>query len=255
MEWLAFALVLGGGGGAGAYGAQRIRAARADRRTRAAELEGVRGLADEDVTVFGEQLQRLGVEVSGLDLDDDTRRDYQIALDAYERAKWDAPRLGDIEQISSLIDTLTTGRYALACVRARIAGGPVPELRVPCFFNPQHGPSIRQVMWTSARHGTRQVPACGLCAARVAAHEKPEVRMVRIGSRTVPYWEAGAAFEPYSRGYFPADAIGVASVAWMFADPEMGGGYGFGAGFDGHDSFNGGGFDGGGFDGGGGGGD
>lgn len=227
MEWLLLALAAGGG--AGAYGAQRIRAARADLRVRAEELEGVRRLADEDVTVYGEQLQRLGQEVADRDLDDDTRRDYQAALDAYERAKWDAPRLDDIEQISSLVDTLATGRYALACVRARIAGEPVPELRVPCFFNPQHGPSARQVMWTSSRHGTRQVPACRLCAARVAAHEKPEVRTVRIGSRTVPYWEAGAAFLPYSRGYFPADAAGVASVAWIFAAPDFHGG-GFGGG-------------------------
>ncbi len=161
------------GGGAGAYGAQRIRAARADRRERAVELEGVRRLADEDVTVYGEQLQRLGDEVTGRELDEDTRRDYQTALDAYERAKWDAPRLQQIDEISNLVDTLASGRYALACVRARIAGGPVPELRVPCFFNPQHGPSAREVMWTSTRHGTRRVPACRLCATRVAAHEKP----------------------------------------------------------------------------------
>lgn len=225
-------LVLAAGGAAGAYGAQRIRAARADRRVRAEELDGVRRLADEDVTVYGEQLQRLGEDVSGRELDPDTRHDYQTALDAYERAKWDAPRLQQIEEISSLIDTLATGRYALACVRARIAGEPPPELRVPCFFNPQHGPSAREVMWTSTRHGTRRVPACRLCATRVAAHEKPEVRTVRIGSRTVPYWEAGAAFQPYSRGYFPADLAGVSSVAWMFAVPELGG-HGFGGG--GHD--------------------
>lgn len=238
------------GGGAGAYGAQRIRAARADRRERAEQLDGVRRLADEDVTVYGEQLQRLGDEVADHELDADTRRDYQTALDAYERAKWDAPRLHQIEEISSLVDTLATGRHALACVRARIAGESVPELRVPCFFNPQHGPSAREVMWTSTRHGTRRVPACRLCAARVAAHEKPEVRTVRIGSRTVPYWEAGAAFQPYSRGYFPADVAGVASVAWLFAIPDPGW-YGFGG--VGQDPGSFGGFDGGGFDGGGGG--
>lgn len=251
MEWLLLALVTGGG--AGAYGAQRIRASRVDRRQRAEELEGVRRLADEDVTVFGEQLQRLGDDVAERELDTDTRHDYQTALDAYERAKWGAPRLQQIEEISSLIDTLATGRYALACVRARMVGEPIPELRVPCFFNPQHGPSAREVMWTSTRSGTRRVPACRLCAARVAAHEKPEVRTVRIGSRTVPYWEAGAAFQPYSRGYFPADGVGVSGVAWLFVDPEVGG-YGFGGtipgisgGFDGFDT--------GGFDGGGGGGD
>ena len=66
----------------------------------------------------------------------------------------------DVDEISSLVDTLATGRYSMVCVRARLAGEPVPELRVPCFFNPQHGPSARDVMWTSPRTGTRTVPAC-----------------------------------------------------------------------------------------------
>ena len=50
------------------------------------------------------------------------------------------------------------------------------------------------------------------CATQLAAREKPEVRTVRIGSRTVPYWEAGASLQPYSRGYFPADAAGRAAL-------------------------------------------
>ena len=248
MEWF---LVLLAAGGGGTYLGRKVIATRADRRERAEELEAVRRLADEDVTVFGEQLQHLGDDVAGRDLDTDTRRDYQTALDAHERAKWDAPRLRDIEEISSLVDTLATGRYALACVKARAAGEPVPELRVPCFFNPQHGPSAHDVMWTSSRHGTRRVPSCRMCAARVKAHEKPEVRTVRIGSRTVPYWEAGAAFDPYSRGYFPAENVAAASMAWVWMANEVGGIYHDHGG--GHDSGGGGfGFDGGGFDGGGG---
>ena len=254
MEWLLLAAAAAAAGGAGAYGARRVRAVRDERRRRAARLEQVRRIADEDVTVFGEQLQRLGDAVADRTLDGDSHVDYQTALDAYERAKWDAPRMEHPDEISSLVDTLATGRYAMACVRARLAGEPVPELRVPCFFNPQHGPSAQDVRWSTPFHGTRRVPACTRCTTQLAAREKPEVLTVRIGSRAVPYWEAGATFHPYSRGYFPADAgaSGVA-MAWVYTAPEPapvhhgdhGSGYGGDSGFGGFDG-GGGGFDGGG---------
>ena len=244
-------LAVAAAGGAGAYAARRVFAMRADHRSRMAEVEQVRRIADEDVTVFGEQLQRLGDAVADRPLDEGTRTDYQTALDAYERAKWDAPRMQHVDEISSLVDTLASGRYAMACVQARLAGEPVPELRVPCFFNPQHGPSARDVMWTSPRHGTRRVPACMRCTTQLAAREKPEVRKVQIGSRSVPYWEAGATLHPYSQGYFPADAAAAGyAMAWIYTAPDLGqGSYGDHGGHGGDHGF--GGYEGGGFDGGG----
>jgi hypothetical protein len=215
------------------------------RRTQAEELEGVRRLADEDVTYLGEQLQRLDAEVAGHQLDEATRIDYQKALDAYEHAQRAVPRITSADEISKITDTLSSGRYALACVQARVAGRPVPELRVPCFFNPQHGPSVRDVYFTPAGQGTRTVPACAQDAARVANHEDPEVRKVRIGSRTVPYWAAGNAYLPYTEGYFASSAI----VMYALTTPTVWTDFSaFGGG-----GFDGGGFDGGGFDGGGGG--
>jgi hypothetical protein len=216
MEWLLLLLV----GGGGAWGVRRIRASRAVGRDRLEELEGVRRLADEDVTVFGEQLRRLDTQVGERDLDEDGRADYQRALDAYESAQRAVPRMRDSDEVSSIVDTLATGRYALACVQARVAGEDLPELRSPCFFNPQHGPSVSDVVWTTSRYGTRTVPACRQDAARLAAREQPELRTVTIGSRTVPYWEAGAAFLPYSRGYFAAaTAVGMRGVTvdWAYA--------------------------------------
>ena len=73
---------------------------------------------------------------------------------------------------------------------------------------------------------TRVVPACAQDAARLAARERPDVRTVTIGSRTVPYWDAGAAYRPYSRGNFPADvdvregtlAIDVSAGSETFSD-------------------------------------
>ena len=250
MEWLLVLLVAGGGG----FVAQRWRRQQDARHTRDEELEGVRRLADEDVTYLGEQLQRLDREVHGHDLDEETRVAYQAALDAYESAQRAVPRIRRAEEVSTVTDTLSSGRYALACVQARVAGRPVPEQRVACFFNPQHGPSVAEVLWTPPGRGTRRVPACAQDAARLAADEVPEVRTVRIGSRTVPYWAAGTAFLPYTEGYF-ASAVAltwayqpapVLDVGWS---GDLGGGHGGGGGHDG-------GFDvGGGFGDGGGGGD
>jgi uncharacterized membrane protein YgcG len=223
------------------------------RRNEHEELDGVRRLADEDVTVLGEQLQRLDGQVEGHDLDAATRLDYQTALDAYETAQRSVSGIRGADEISKITDTLSAGRYALACVQARVDGSPLPESRVPCFFNPQHGPSSTTVLWTQPGHGTRTVPACAQDAARVANHEAPEVRKVRIGSRTVPYWEAGAAFLPYGEGYF----AGAAALAWAFQPPatfDIGGWHGGGHGGGGYDAggYDGGGHDGGGYDGGGG---
>jgi len=246
MEVLLALLAGGGAVAAGRYLWDRRRRRHED----LAELDGVRALADEDVTLLGEELQALDAEVHLLD--QDGRRDYQRALDAYESAQRLVPHLARADEVSKVTDTLSTGRYAMACVRSRIAGEPVPELRVPCFFNPQHGPSVRDVRFTPRGRGTRMVPACAQDAARVESGHPPEVRTVHIGSRTVPYWEAGTAYLPYGEGYFVTGALhGAYAMDWAFSVPvvvppaDAGG-----AGHAGHDGSFGGGFDGGGFDGG-----
>ncbi len=234
MEWL---ILLVAGGGAALAG-RRLRGHRRAQRAHAAELDQVKRFADEDVTLLGEQLQRLDAQVVGRPLDDAARVDYQRALDAYESAQRAVAAITDVEEISKISDTLSSGRYAMVCVQARVAGAPVPEYRVPCFFNPQHGPSVQDVMWTPPGRGTRTVPACAQDAARVAAHEKPDVRYVQVGTRRVPYWEAGQAYAPYGRGYFVGDSsAGAFFAASAFDTPPMVSDYG---GFDG-DGFHGGG--------------
>lgn len=218
MELLLF---LAGGGAV--VLAERFRRRRLDGETARADLETVRTLADEDVTLLGEELHRLDQRLAGSKLDDDARLDYQKALDAYEAAGRTVRRLRSADEVSLVADTLATGRHALACVRARVAGLPVPEVRPPCFFNPQHGPSVREVLWTQTGRGTRMVPACSQDAARVASKERPDVRYVMIGSRKVPYWEAGAAFAPYVSGYHVATPAYVFDVysATFGADPGL----------------------------------
>jgi hypothetical protein len=239
MEWLLILLVAGGG----AFAAKRWRDTAQRRRSTNEELEGVRRLADEDVTFFGEQLQGLGREVEGRELDEETRADYQAALDSYESAKRTVPDIRKADEISKITDTLSTGRYALACVRARVDGKPLPELKVACFFNPQHGPAEAEVLWTRPGHGTRRVPACSQDAARVADRREPEIRMVKIGARTMPYWAAGAAYQPYTSGYFAT----AAALTWAYQGQayDPGGPSDFGVGgFHGSGTFDGGGYDG-----------
>ena len=243
MEWLLLLLVAGGGG----LAARRVLGRRSQHREEEEELDGIRQLADEDVTYLGEQLQRLDAQVQGHPLDPDAQVDYQAALDAYETARREVPRIRKAEDVSTVTDTLSAGRYALACVQARVAGAPLPEVRVPCFFNPQHGPSVVNVTWTQPGRGTRSVPACAQDAARVADHEAPEIRKVPMGSRKVPYWEAGAAYQPYAEGYFAGSVV----MMWAFQPPAAWGGGGASGSFDGS-GFGGGDYGGGGYDGGGG---
>ena len=81
MEWLIIAALAAGGG---VLGGRTWRGRRRERELaleHTEELEAVRSLADEDVTVLGEQLQRLDAQVAG-PLDEAARLDYQAALDA-----------------------------------------------------------------------------------------------------------------------------------------------------------------------------
>jgi hypothetical protein len=136
-------------------------------------------------------------------------------MDAYGSAQRAAGRITEADQISKVTDTLSSGQYALACVQARVAGRPRPRLRVPCFFNPQHGPSVMDMAYNPPGHGTRNVPACAMDVARLRAGEKPDVRIVETGGWRVPYFEAGPAFAPYGQGYF----MGEIAAATLFVIP------------------------------------
>ncbi len=226
-------------------------------------LAQVKQTADEDITVFGEELQRLDLEVTGNVLDETTRADYQRALDAYEAAKSSIDMVSTPEDIKNVTAILEDGRYAVACVRARLAGEPLPQRRPPCFFNPQHGPSTTQVDWAPPGGIPREVPACAADAERVLAGAEPDSRQVMIGSRRVPYWQGGPAYQPMMAGYFggfagsgllPGFLVGMVTMDLLtpnftseMADPFNTGDTG---GFE-QGGGDGGGFDGGGFDGGG----
>jgi hypothetical protein len=166
------------------------------------QLSTSRRAADEDVTKFGEELQRLDSDVAGHKLDEPMQQDYQRALDAYDNAKMSLDAVTRPEEIRHVTEILEDGRYAVACVKARIAGKPLPAKRPPCFFNPAHGPSSRDVEWAPPGGVARSVPACPADAERVLAGADPYIRTVQVGAQRVPYWEGGQAYAPWAQGYY-----------------------------------------------------
>jgi hypothetical protein len=174
---------------------------------KAADLAAVKKTADEDVTRYGEEVTRLDTEVIGHDLDDAGRQDYERALDCYEQAKAAVDAVREPDQIKHVTEVLEDGRYAVACVKARIAGEPLPVRRPPCFFNPAHGPSVMNIEWAPAGGQKRDVPVCAADAERVEAGAEPDIRTVMNGPQRVPYWQGGPAYSPWAQGYFGSYAM------------------------------------------------
>ena len=166
------------------------------------QLSTSKRAADEDVTKFGEELQRLDIDVAGHPLDEPMQQDYQRALDAYENAKMSLDAVPQPDEIRHVTEILEDGRYAIACVKARVAGQPLPAKRPPCFFNPAHGPSSQDVDWAPPGGVPAAVPACPADAERVLAGADPYIRTVQVGAQRVPYWEGGQAYAPWAQGYY-----------------------------------------------------
>ncbi|MFD9594808.1 hypothetical protein ACFWA9_18930 [Kitasatospora sp. NPDC059973] len=231
---------------------------------RRAELAQLRRVVDEDITAFGEELDRLDFSPGAPDADDVQRADYTHALDSYERAKRSMDEAKGPEDVKPVTEALEDGRFALATLDARRAKRPLPERRPPCFFDPRHGPSVRDADWAPAGGAARTVPVCRADAERLATGQDPEVRTVPTEHGPQPYWNAGPAYGPWAGGYFggfggggllPGLLVGT-MLGSMMSSPAYGAGYDGGSGYEGGDfsgaDFDSGDFDGG-FDGGGGG--
>jgi hypothetical protein len=190
-----------------------------------AELEPVKKFAFEDITALGTELQDLDLELAGRDLDAGANADYQRALDAYEAAKTAGDAISRPEDLKHVAEILEDGRYAIASVRARVHGEPLPTRRPPCFFDPRHGLSVEDVPYAPPGGAVRDVPACALDAQRVRVGAEPDIRKVMVGSQRVPYWQGGPAYQPYATGYFGRTGV----MDMMFMGMMFGGLGGFDA--------------------------
>lgn len=231
-----------GGGGAGIFGLvllgglvlgglALLRGSRRRSKAVAVDFAGARTAAEEDVTQLGEDVTRLDLDVDSPTVDDAERGDYSRALDSYDRAKAALAAARSPQDLQAVSAALEDGRYAMECVRARLAGKPVPERRPPCFFNPQHGPSSRDVEWSPDGGAPRSVPACEADAERVEQGLVPQSREVMVGGQRQPYWNAGPAYAPWAGGYYAGYGGGMGGgglLPGLLIGTMLGGGGGFG---------------------------
>ncbi|MEV6050600.1 hypothetical protein [Streptomyces sp. NPDC052107] len=220
-------------GGAGAYALVRRSRRRRAEEQRAA-LDRLRVVVDEDITAFGEELDRLDFQPAEPGADDAMRADYEHALDAYETAKQRMAAASRPEDVRTVTEALEDGRFSLARLAARREGRPLPERRPPCFFDPRHGPSVTDATWTPPGGAPRQVPVCAADATRLADGRDPVIREVDTDYGRRPYWDAGPAYGPWAGGYFgggilPGLLVGTL-LGSMMATPSYAADYGTGYG-------------------------
>jgi hypothetical protein len=240
------------GGGAMVMGRRRRRAAEA------AELAELKDNVRDDLVALGDDIRALDLDMEMPSTPEAAKADYARAVDAYDKADslWElARRPEDFEPVGALLEE---GRYAMTSAKARVAGEPVPERTAPCFFDPRHGPSSRDVEWAPYGGAPRLVPACEADAQRVERGEDPESREVMVGGQRVPYWNAGPMYAPFAGGFFAGGLfpglfvgtlLGGAFGGWGAPwGGEPGGGGDFGGGDFGGGDFGGGDFGGGGGD-------
>jgi hypothetical protein len=246
--------LLGAGGAAVLVGRRRRRA------RDAVEFEEAKRNARDDLVALGDDIRALDLDVQMPGVDPEAKADYDHAVTRYTEAEEQWERARSPRDLAPVGAALEEGRWAMTSAKARFKGETPPERRPPCFFDPRHGPSSRDVMWSPPYGEERAVPACEADAQRVERGDEPQAREVTWGGQRVPYWNAGPAYGPFAGGYFggfgggllPGILIGsllgdATSPAWGGWDDGGGGGGGdFGGGGFGGGDFGGGDFGGGG---------
>ncbi|MGP4004805.1 hypothetical protein, partial [Streptomyces sp. 8N706] len=197
---ITFGVLLLAVGGSVLLVSRRGKRRRTEREQR--QLAALRPVVDEDITAFGEELERIDFDPSAPTTDDAMREDYGRALDSYERAKASMEGARRPDDVRGVTQAIEDGRFSLTTLEARRSGQPLPERRPPCFFDPRHGPSVEDVQWAPEGAGERSVPVCAADAARLADGEEPMGRTVQTASGRRPYWEAGPVYGPWAYGYY-----------------------------------------------------
>ena len=186
------------GGGAVAISRGRRAAARAG----SSASQEVHDTVRDDVVELGDEIRALDLDVQMPGAPEEAKTDYETALGAYERASAAVDRARSPQELEPVGAAVEEGRYAMASARARLEGKEPPERTPPCFFDPRHGPSAREVSGRRPGASRARCPACEADAQRVERGEEPDPRQVTLGGRQVPYWNAGPAYAPYMGGFF-----------------------------------------------------
>jgi hypothetical protein len=215
---------------AGLFGLGFLYAGRQRRRRREeerAQLEEVKRVARDDLVALGDDIRSLDLDVEMPNADSTAVEEYGRAVDLYTRAEeaFDSSRRPqDLAPVTSMVQD---GRYLVASARARLEGREPPEHRPPCFFDPRHGPSVRDVEWAPPGGAARMVPACAADAQRVESGQDPATREVEVGGRSMPYWNAPAYYGPWAGGFYGGFGGG-SFLGGLLLGEFLGGGFGWG---------------------------
>ncbi len=219
------------GVGAGAVALSNRRRRKLRQQREAEEVEEVREFARDDLVALGDDIRSLDLDVEMPGVDPAAKEDYGQAVRSYDTANQALERARRPEDMEEVTASLEQGRYAMASAKARFAGKEPPERRPPCFFDPRHGPSDRDVDWSPDGGLPRPVPACAADALRIEEGHAPAAREVMLGGRSTPYWNAGPAYGPWAGGFY--GGMGGGLLPGLLIGSALGGGlgYGFGGGF------------------------
>jgi hypothetical protein len=198
-----------------------FRAIRSRRRSQA-ELAEVKAAAHEDLIALADDVQKLEQPVES---NAQAKQEYTQALDFYDQASGTYDQVTQPRQLEAVTSALEEGRWHMSSAEALVEGRKPPERRPPCFFDPRHGPSTRDVEWTPPGGTPRKVPACEADAQAVERGTQPASREVMAGGRMVPYWSAPPYFGPWAGGYFMPFG-GTGFLSGLFVGELLGGAFG-----------------------------
>ena len=207
---------------------------RSRRRQAAQNLEDRRAALEPLVDGLATQITEIGPEVEvGGPAAASARPDYDAALTAYGDARDALPRAADEGAVNLAALKLENGLRAAARARAAIDGRPPPAPDAPlleglCTFDPKHGRAVTTAAVTGPSGRLEEVPVCGECRDRLAAGSTPDVRMVPVGGRPVPYF---AGMSPLGGGSGLGPLIGAGVGGFLLAEllepgPAYGSGWG-----------------------------
>jgi hypothetical protein len=198
-----------------------IQAVRRRRRSQA-ELAEVKAAAHDDLVALADDVQKLEQPVES---NSQAKQEYVLALDSYDKGSRSYDRARVPSQLERVTTALEEGRWHMSAAQAYLAGRTPPARRAPCFFDPRHGPSTRDVDWSPPGGTPRKVPACEADALAVESGAEPASREVTTGGRSVPYWSAPPYFGPWAGGYFMPFG-GTGFLSGLFVGELLGGAYG-----------------------------
>jgi hypothetical protein len=162
--------------------------ARRDREAQElAQLRWLSKLVREDLEVVGAWLEfESSSSPEGRAERDEVERIYRAALPALRSAE-------TREAVLAVQTSVADAFFHRARSQAHDGGVEPPARSDPCAFNPQHGPAVTEVEWTPIGGPSAVYASCQGDADLVAAGMAPRARQIKLGDRSVAWYDVQAA--------------------------------------------------------------